>query len=127
MSKKLLVTATLALNCLAIPYAVYAAETTPTATEMTKEAWLKAMTPMLPDLICKGFMSDADLKKRFDELKMTYEQCVGYIPESSKKCQDQIYASIPEKINGESAGVWGKTLGECIGRDFAEKHLVPKS
>lgn len=134
MSKKLLIASTIALNSLFIPYAaVNAEEATPPATtteqssDMTKDAWLGAMAPMLPDLICKGFIADADLKKRFDELKMTYEQCVSYIPESSKKCQDQIYASIPEKINGESASVWGKTLGECIGRDFAEKHLVPKS
>jgi hypothetical protein len=81
---------------------------------------------MLPDLICKGFIQDAELKKRFDEIKMTYEQCVSLIPESATKCQNQIYAGIPEKINAQIAGVWGKTLGECIGKDFAEKYLVPK-
>jgi hypothetical protein len=85
------------------------------------------MEPMLPGMICKGFVNDADLKKRFDELKISYDQCVTMIPESEKKCRDQIYASIPDKINAESAGVWGKNLGECIGKDFAEKHLVPKS
>lgn len=132
MSKKLIIAATLALNSFVVPYAI-AAETdtsstsSSNATEMGKDAWLKAMEPMLPGLICKGFLSDAELKKRFDDLKITYDQCVTMIPESEKKCQDQIYASIPDKINSESAGVWGKTLGECIGKDFAEKHLIPKS
>lgn len=131
MSKKLIIAATLALNSLAIPYAIAAdTEATPPSSdssEMSKDAWLKAMEPMLPGLICKGFMNDTDLKKRFDQLNITYDQCVTLIPDSEKKCQDQIYASIPATINSESAGVWGKTLGECIGKDFAEKHLVPKS
>ncbi len=132
MSKKFIIAATLALNSLVIPYAMAAdTEATPpsadSSSEMSKDAWLKAMEPMLPGLICKGFMNDTDLKKRFDELKLTYDQCVTLIPDSEKKCQDQIYASIPDKINSESAGVWGKTLGECIGKDFAEKHLVPQS
>ena len=135
MSKKLIIAATLALNSFVVPYAIAAdtdaastsSSNTSNATEMSKDAWLKAMEPMLPGLICKGFMNDADLKKRFDDLKITYDNCVSMIPESEKKCQDQIYASIPDKVNSESAGVWGKTLGECIGKDFAEKHLVPKS
>lgn len=132
MSKKLIIAATLALNSLAIPYAIAAdTEATPPpssdSSEMSKDAWLKAMEPMLPGLICKGFMNDTDLKKQFDQLNITYDQCVTLIPDSQKKCQDQIYASIPATINSESAGVWGKTLGECIGKDFAEKHLVPKS
>lgn len=136
MSKKFIIAATIALNSLIVPYAMAAetkaASNAPTtndkaATEMDKDAWLKAMEPMLPGLICKGFLNDADLKKRFEELKISYDQCVTLIPESQKKCHDQIYASIPAKINSESAGVWGRTLGECIGKDFAEKHLVPKS
>lgn len=138
MSTKLIVAMSITMGLLA-PFLSNAAEstaapavTTPaapagnTVTEMTKDSWLKAMTPMLPDLICKGFIQDAGLKKRLDEIKMTYEQCVAKIPESATKCQSQIYANIPEKINSESAGVWGKNLGECIGKDFAEKYLVKK-
>ena len=49
------------------------------------------------------------------------------IPDSEKKCQEQIYTNIPATINSEAAGKWGKALGECIGKDFAEKHLIPKS
>lgn len=129
MSKKLLLAVGLTFNSL-IPYIGYA-ENTPASENsngtMTKSEWLKAMMPMLPQLICKGFMSDTDLKKRFDELKITYDQCMTYIPESSQKCQDQLYSSIPDTIDNNTAGTWGKNLGECIGKDFAEKHLMPKS
>jgi hypothetical protein len=132
MSRKLLIATTIIASAAFLPLASNAAAdaadtSTKTANEMSKDNWLNSMAPMLPDLICKGFIQDAELKKRFDEIKMTYEKCVSLIPESAKKCQDQIYANIPDKINSNNAGTWGKTLGECIGRDFAEKHLVPKN
>ena len=141
MSRKLIVVSTLVLSNLITAYAIGSqtdtslstsqtppvANTTNSATELTKDAWLKAMEPMLPSLICKGFLNDPELKKRFDDLKITYDQCLTLIPASQKKCQEQIYASMPDKINSEVAGVWGKTLGECIGKDFAEKYLIPKS
>jgi hypothetical protein len=124
MSRKLLI-AGLILGSSLLP-AAYAEDTAATSNEMAKDAWLNLMMPMLPDLICKGFMQDEELKKRFDELKLTFEQCVTLIPESSNKCKDDLYASIPDKVNSESAATWGKSLGECIGKDFAEKHLIPK-
>ncbi|WP_133135424.1 hypothetical protein [Legionella rowbothamii] len=92
--------------------------------EMTKDAWLKTIGPMLPTLICKGFMNDPDLKQRLETIKMTYDQCVSVIPESVDKCQNQLYASIPAKISNTDASTWGKTLGECIGKDFAMKYLI---
>ncbi|CAM4496127.1 MAG: hypothetical protein LEGION0403_FIIPPAGN_00561 [Legionella sp.] len=92
--------------------------------EMTKDAWLKAIGPMLPTLICKGFTNDPDLKQRLETIKMTYDQCVSVIPESVDKCQNQLYASIPAKISNTDASTWGKTLGECIGKDFAMKYLI---
>ncbi|HBB6897882.1 TPA: hypothetical protein I8038_001937 [Legionella pneumophila] len=125
MSRKLLIATTLVLSTSLFPL-ISNAEDTANPNEMTKDAWLNSMTPLLPDLICKGFIQDTDLKKRFDEIKMTYEQCVTLIPESTKKCQDELYASMPDKINSETAGTWGRSLGECIGKDFAEKHLIPK-
>jgi hypothetical protein len=97
------------------------------ATEISKSTWLDTIVPMLPSLICKGFMSDPDLKQRLDAIKMNYDQCVSAIPESVSKCQNQLYASIPDKISNTDAATWGKTLGECIGKDFAMKYLVPKN
>ncbi|WP_454783856.1 hypothetical protein [Legionella sp. WA2024007413] len=95
--------------------------------DITKDSWLKSVTPLLPDLICKGFENDPQLKKRLDEIKMTYDQCAAKIPDSVSKCQQELYGNIPEKINSDNAGIWGKALGECIGKDFAIKFLIPKS
>lgn len=107
---------------------VTAPATTPSgsSSEMTKSTWLNTIVPMLPSLICKGFMSDPDLKQRLDTIKMNYDQCVSAIPESVNKCQNQLYASIPDKISNADAATWGKSLGECIGKDFAMKYLIPK-
>jgi hypothetical protein len=96
------------------------------ASDMSKKTWLDTIIPMLPSLICKGFMGDPDLKQRLDAIKMNYDQCVSVLPESVSKCQNQLYSSIPEKITNADAATWGKTLGECIGKDFAMKHLLPK-
>lgn len=137
MYRTLLIGTTIALTCSLMPIA-YAEDTSGTTgtsvpaqesgtpSQMPKDSWLNSMNPMLPDLICKGFVQDTDLKKRFDEIKMTYEQCVTLIPDSAKKCQTELYAQIPDQINNEIASTWGRKLGECIGRDFAEKYLIPK-
>lgn len=146
MSRKMLFATTIALSSVLMSITANADETTSTtpaptttstttttnptsttqSTQIPKETWLGSMMPLLPDLICKGFIQDADLKKRFDELKLTYDDCVKLIPESATLCKEKIYPSMPDQINDEAAGTWGRTLGECIGKDFAEKHLVPK-
>lgn len=130
------------ISCTVIPYTAQAdspstASTTSTdttgtsapstSTSITKDEWFKSITPLLPDLICKGFENDAQLKKRLDDIKMTHEQCLAAIPESVSKCQQDLYAKIPDKLTDETAATWGKTLGECIGKDFAIKYLIPKS
>lgn len=94
--------------------------------EIPKDAWLMSLIPLIPETICAGFMQDQELGKRFEELNITKESCMKLIPESSEKCKSEIYAEMPAMINEELAGVWGRKLGECIGRDFAEKHLLPK-
>ncbi len=133
MSKQWMFVAAIALNTVLSPYALAAQSDSPSpvpnnqVSEMPKDAWLKAMEPILPGMICKGFMRDPALKTRFDDLKISYDQCVSMIPESVKKCNDKLYSNIPEIINAESAGVWGKSLGECIGKDFAEHNLLPAS
>lgn len=141
MSRTLLVSATIAVSSALMPYALFAEDAPSTApttqptttaqpaspTEMPKDAWLSQMSPVLPDLVCKGFMADADLKKRFDDLKITYEKCVGLIPDISTKCQGQIYANIPATVNETTASTWGRSLGECIGKNFAEQYLIPKA
>lgn len=135
MSKHSLIVTSIFFGCTLISYTVNAEDTSNTtsnvssdsSTELTKDSWLKSVTPLLPDLICKGFENDPDLKKRLDDIKMSYDQCVAAIPDSVSKCQQQLYPSIPDKINNDSAATWGKSLGECIGKDFALKYLIPKS
>ena len=128
MLRKLLLVSAIAGSCL-LPISTHAAdEVTQTGAQsapVTKDQWLESMLPMLPSLICKGFMDDAGLKKRFDELKMSYDDCVKLIPESSDLCKTQIYDSIPNEITEPVADEWGRKLGECIGGDFATKHLIP--
>ena len=136
MSKTLLIASTMALSFAFMPSVSLAEDAAPAATttetnkskqlEISKDDWLNQMKPILPSLICKGFVQDASLKKRFDELKMTEEQCQSYIPDITKKCTDQYYAQIPQTINNESAATWGRTIGECIGKEYAEKYLIPK-
>ena len=102
-------------------------DTVKTIVGINKDSWLKSVTPILPSLICKGFANDPELKIRFDEIQMTYEQCITVIPDSVSKCQRELYSEIPDKINNDNAAVWGKSLGECIGKDFAIKYLIPKN
>lgn len=133
MTKHLLASSII-LGCTFISFTTNAEDTpnntgTSSANSMTisKDSWLKSVTPLLPDLICKGFENDPQLKKRLDDIKMTNEKCKAAIPESVNKCQQELYSKIPDQINSDSASVWGKALGECIGKDFAIKYLIPKS
>jgi len=133
MLKELLFTTTI-IGSLCMPILSHAADRTTTDTKVTeedtdlpKDTWLNTITPLVPDLLCKGFIQDPDLKKRFDEIKMSYEQCVTLIPASTTLCQNKLYASMPDKMNNSVMSTWGKSMGECIGRDFSEKYLLPKS
>jgi hypothetical protein len=135
MSKLSLIRTSIFLGCALINSSVSAddtpKETTDNSsernvTDVSKDNWLKSITPTLPALICKGFVNDPELKKRFDEIKMTYEQCISSLPESVNKCQKQLYSDIPDQINTDNAATFGKSLGECIGKDFTIKYLVPK-
>lgn len=142
MQRKLLIAATIALSSALIPVMANAETGTaaPTATsapsaapapaaatvptEMTKDAWLNAMSSALPEVVCKGFMDDASLSKRLGDLKISKDKCMGLIPEIATKCQGQIYSKIPAMINEKSAQTWGEALGECIGKSFAEQYLI---
>jgi hypothetical protein len=139
MKKQLVLTASIVLASSLIPFLANAEDlalidnptTAPpelhnASSEMSKTQWLNTIVPMLPSLICKGFMGDSDLKQRLDKIKMNYGQCVAAIPASVNRCQSQLSASIPDTINNEAAAIWGKSLGECIGKDFAMKYLLPR-
>lgn len=106
------------------PAVVAPTDATKSVEELSKDQWLDAITPKLPQLICEEFMKDAKLKQSLENAKMNTEQCAGVIPESVKKCRESLYPSIPDKITSTNASEWGNKLGECIGEDFAKKHLI---
>lgn len=91
---------------------------------MSKDEWLGKLKAAVPDLICKGFLQDAGLNARLTKLNIDYDKCVTLIPPSVEKCQAESYAAMPAMLNEESAGTWGHTIGECIGKDFAVKYLL---
>lgn len=91
---------------------------------MSKDEWLGKLKAAVPDLICKGFLQDAGLNARLTKLNINYDKCVTLIPPSVEKCQAESYAAMPAMLNEESAGTWGHTIGECIGKDFAVKYLL---
>jgi hypothetical protein len=111
----------LSLGIILLPFQVLASSS---ANELTKDDWLGKLKQIAPTVICKGFFDEASLKKRMDELKMDNEKCLSLIPASFDKCQTQYYSSLPDTINQQTASKWGHTIGECIGTDFATKHLV---
>lgn len=91
---------------------------------MTKDEWLAKLKLAVPELICKGFLDDKDLNQRLTKLNIDMAKCLTLIPPSIDKCQTEFYATIPATIDQDNAGKWGHTIGECIGKDFAIKHLV---
>ena len=91
--------------------------------EMSKDVWLEKIKAVVPEPICKGFMEDASISARLKERNISYEGCVGLIPAIADKCQKKYYDSLPAMINQESASKWGRTIGECIGGDFAINYL----
>lgn len=92
--------------------------------EMSKDDWLAILIPGSPAAICSDFMQDPILKKRFDTLHITYEQCLSAIPSIAKSCQDQLYEQIPQIINKDNATTWGGTIGACIGKEYESRYLA---
>lgn len=101
-----------------------AAATKGDSANLTKDAWIAKLKDVVPDLICKGFLADESLGKQLVKLKIDYAKCVTLIPASFDKCTSQFYSAIPATIDDTSAGKWGHTIGECIGKDFAIKYLL---
>lgn len=91
--------------------------------EMSKDSWLKQVKSVVSEPICKGFMKDESIARRFKALNMSFEDCVAKIPPLAEQCQQKYYKAIPEHINQTNASKWGRTIGECIGTEFARQYL----
>lgn len=96
-------------------------------TEMSKDEWLGRLKAAAPELICKEFLKDEALSKQLSKLNIDYDKCLSLMPASIDKCATELSSSIPDVINKDSGEKWGNTLGECIGKDFAIKHLLSGS
>ncbi len=95
------------------------------ATEISKDDWLKKLKDIAPTMICKGFLDDEAISKQMKVQNIDDQKCIALIPASFDKCQTENYANIPNTMNRESGSTWGHTMGECIGRDFAVQYLYP--
>lgn len=70
MTKHLLAASSIFLGCTLISFTISAEDKTDSSTdtssnstiEISKDSWLKSVTPLLPNLICKGFENDSQLK-----------------------------------------------------------------
>ncbi|MFY7698228.1 MAG: hypothetical protein ACOVQX_05395 [Legionella sp.] len=93
--------------------------------EISKDEWLEKIKGVIAEPICKSFTEDATILARMKEQKISVEKCASLIPAISDKCQKKYYDSLPAKMNQESASKWGRTIGECIGGDFAVTYLYP--
>jgi hypothetical protein len=102
--------------------------TMPTSSDsMPKDKWLAKLKDRIPDLICNGLLDDDSLHKQLTSVHINYDRCVGFIPASIRQCEHQFYTKIPALITEEGAEKWGYKMGECIGKNFAIKHLFSDS
>ncbi|WP_133128002.1 hypothetical protein [Legionella nagasakiensis] len=122
MANNLTLSKLIGLGILVLPMACWS-ETSTNNQEMAKDEWLQKIKEIIPEPICKGFMEDASVAGRLKELKISYQDCVDKIPAITEKCQKKYYNDLPAMINQKSAAKWGRTIGECIGMDFAVNYL----
>lgn len=115
------------LGIIALPLVTFAADPAPDAKEMSKDAWLAQIKQLVPNLVCKSFVSDDSINTQLKAHNIDYDKCVALIPALEEKCQTKYYDSLPATINQETAAKWGRTIGECIGGNFVVNHLYGES
>ncbi|ARG98563.1 hypothetical protein [Legionella micdadei] len=94
------------------------------ADETPKDAWIRDLKELAPEIICKSFIQDSDLNKKMKAAKIDYEKCLTLIPASFDKCQAKYYSQIPDTITKKDAEKWGNNLGMCIGGEFTVNYLL---
>lgn len=91
---------------------------------MSRSEWFGKLKSTVPELICRGFLKDKSLSEQMKKKSIDYNKCMAVLPESFDKCQKEIESQVPETIDAKGSETWGNKLGECIGKDFAVKHLI---
>lgn len=114
---------TLLFCFLLMPTLAFADENKPQSS-MPKDAWVKKVKKEVPQQICDGFFADPTISEKLKKSQFTQERCIQELPKFTEKCINDYYKALPQDITPSSSKFWGKTLGECIGGEFAKTYLV---
>ncbi len=112
----------LGIGVLLLPLVAFA-ETPEKSTEMTRDAWLEAVKMGVSEPVCKSFMSDESIASQMSTRHISYDKCVSLMPTIAERCEKKYFSELPMIINDQNAEKWGRTLGECIGNEFALGYL----
>ena len=93
-------------------------------TTISRDEWLAKLTRIAPPIICQRLFVKPSSNQTLNQLNVDYNQCIDWLPESVTTCQKQYYLTIPVMLTTADKITWSQRLGECIGQDFATKHLV---
>ena len=95
--------------------------------DISKDAWLGQVKAEASVPICKSFIEDDVISVQMKEHHLSYATCLTLIPPIAEKCGKKYETSLPLSIDAENSDKWGRTMGECIGNDFALSYLSPDS
>ena len=95
--------------------------------DISKDAWLGQVKEEASVPICKSFIEDDVISVQMKAHHVSYSTCLTLIPAIAEKCGKKYDASLPTSIDSENSDKWGRTMGECIGNDFALSYLSQDS
>ena len=85
-----------------------------------KDTWTKAFKSSFASKMCNGEMAYMVLIK--SKKNINYSQCMSLMYESVSRCMTKI-VDIPDNINPQDSKDLGRTIGQCAGGDFYDRHL----
>lgn len=88
-----------------------------------KETWLEQVKAGVSVPVCKSFVEDESIAAQMTARDINYDKCLTLLPSITNKCLQKYDASIPATLDDPLAEKWGRTIGECIGNDFAVTYL----
>jgi hypothetical protein len=88
-----------------------------------KATWLEQVKAGVSVPVCKSFVEDESISTQMTVRDINYERCLTLLPTITDKCLQKYDASIPAVLDDDLAEKWGRTIGECIGNDFAVTYL----
>lgn len=92
---------------------------------VSKEEWLAQVKAEASVPICKSFTEDEVISVQMKAHQVSYDSCLTLIPGIAEQCGKKYEALLPATLDGDLSDQWGRTVGECIGNDFAMRYLYP--